>query len=69
MTREEYLMVAHQFATRGTDRHNAVLNESTVRWIRRNRHGFSAKLQAALIGCHHRTVDQVRTFKTWTHVS
>lgn len=69
MTRDEYLTVAHQYASRGEKRHNAVLDETIVRWIRRNRHGFTAKLQAALIGCHWRTVEKVRAMETWVHVS
>lgn len=54
--------------SRGTDRHNAKLDPATVQWIRRNRHGFSAKLQAALIGVRYRTVEKVRAFETWGHV-
>jgi hypothetical protein len=68
MSREDYLQDAARFASRGESRHNAVLNENVVRWIRRNRHGFTAKLQAALIGCHWRTVEKVRALETWVHV-
>lgn len=53
---------------RGEARHNARLTEDSVRWIRRNRHGFTAKLQAALLGVHYRTVQKVRYFETWGHV-
>ncbi len=68
MTREEYLMVAHQLTTRGTDRHNAVLNEDRVRAIRVNRHGWTTKRWAAEFGCHYRTVEKVLAFETWAHV-
>lgn len=53
---------------RGEARHNARLTEADVRWIRKNRHGFTAKLQAALLGVHHRTVEKVRYYETWYHV-
>lgn len=53
---------------RGEARHNTKLTEDKVRWIRRNPHGFSAKLQAALLGVHYRTVEKVRYFETWWHV-
>lgn len=54
--------------SRGTDRHNAKLTPEKVAWIRRNRHGFSAKLQAALLGVHYRTVEKVRAFESWGHI-
>tara|TARA_R110002110_G_scaffold415835_1_gene657196 strand:+ start:22383 stop:22541 length:159 start_codon:yes stop_codon:yes gene_type:complete len=44
------------------------LTPDKVRWIRRNRHGFTTKLQAALLGVHYRTVEKVRHRETWAHV-
>jgi predicted transcriptional regulator len=46
----------------------AKLDADKVRWIRRNRHGFSCKLQAALLGVHYRTVQKVRYGETWCHI-
>lgn len=54
--------------SRGTDRHNAKLNEHKVKWIRQNPKGMSAKAQAKALGVHYRTVEKVRYFETWGHV-
>lgn len=69
MNREEYLGRAIEFASRGSARPNAVLNADLVRWIRTNKSGFTAKQQAAEIGCHYRTVEKVRHYETWGHIA
>lgn len=68
MNREEYRSRAAEFAPRGERVGVSKLDENKVRWIRRNRHGFSCKLQAALLGVHYRTVQKVRYGETWCHV-
>ena len=37
------------------------LSISDVLWIRRNRHGMTAALQAALLNVHKNSVDRART--------
>lgn len=50
---------------RGNKLPQAKLTPEKVRWIRRNRHGFSRKLQAALLGVHPNTVDRARNGENW----
>lgn len=50
---------------RGNKLPQAKLTPEQVRWIRRNRHGFSRKLQAALLGVHPNTVDRARNGENW----
>jgi len=68
MNRSEYIPIAYKFASRGADRHNAVLNEEQVRQIRSRGNGVSAKVWAKMFGCHYRTIEKVQYFETWTHV-
>ena len=68
MNRSEYIPIAYKFASRGEDRHNAVLNEEQVRQIRSRGNGVSAKVWAKMFGCHYRTIEKVQYFETWTHV-
>lgn len=68
MDRATYLVRAREFQPRGTDYKDTKLNESKVLWIRENRQGLTAKKQAEIMGVHHRTIDAVRTYKTWAHV-
>lgn len=68
LPRREYLSRAREFAPRGERVGVAKLTADDVRWIRRNRHGFSCRLQAALLGVHYRTVEKVRHGETWCHI-
>ena len=67
MTREEYLSRAREFASRGESRPNAVMTPDRVREIRTS--GDTAKSLADRYGCHYRTVEKVRHYETWTHIS
>lgn len=68
MTRDEYRERAHEFASRGESRPNAVLNAERVRLIRENRYGWTTKDFARAFGCHYRTIEKVQYYETWTHV-
>lgn len=57
-----------QNSQRGTDRHNARLDEAAVRHIRRNRFGLTRRALAQLHRVHWRTIEKVQTFETWRHV-
>lgn len=50
---------------RGNKLPQAKLTPEQVRWIRRNRHGFTQALQAALLGVHINTVNRARTGENW----
>lgn len=66
MTRDEYLVRAREFASRGDSRPNAVLSPDVVRMVRAD--SRTAKELAAEIGCHYRTIEKVRQYETWTHI-
>jgi len=66
MKRHEYLTRAREFASRGSARPNAVMNDQRVRLIRASTE--TAKKLAAQFGCHYRTVEKVRQYETWTHI-
>lgn len=68
MTRDEYTRRAHEFASRGERRPNARLNADSVRLIRKNRYGRTAKQLAEMYGVHYRTIEKVRHYETWAHV-
>lgn len=68
LQRDEYLLRAREFAQRGTDRHNARLDEDKVRLIRSNPEGKTRQQLAFDFGVHLRTVDKCATYETWTHV-
>lgn len=69
MTRDEYLQYgAFAINPRGEAAPAAKLTEEKVRAIRANRHGKTAKALAAEYGVHIRTIDQIRLYKSWTHV-
>ena len=44
------------------------LSISDVIWIRRNRHGMTAALQAALLNVHRNTVDRARSGENFSWV-
>ena len=62
-TRDQWLN-----AQRGEARHNAVLTETDVRYIRRRRRQLTQRQIAGLLGVHRRTVEKVATYETWAHV-
>jgi hypothetical protein len=68
MTRSEYLSTSISTAKRGSDLPQSKLNPELVREIRTNRHGMTAKAQAAKYGVHYRTIEKVRHFASWRHV-
>jgi predicted DNA-binding protein (UPF0251 family) len=69
MTRDEYLSRAHEFAPRGERLPHARLNAETVRAIRTNRRGLTARQWAEKLGVHQRTIDKVRDYRSWRHVA
>lgn len=69
MTRDEYLSRAHEFAPRGEQLPHARLNAETVRAIRTNRRGLTARQWAEQLGVHQRTIDKVRDYRSWRHVA
>jgi len=68
LTRAEYLTRAIEFAARGVQLKNTKLDDTKVRWIRRNSEGHTAKEQANVLGVHYRTVEKVKHYETWGHV-
>lgn len=69
MTRAEYINGGAMLTCkRGSELPQSRLNADLVREIRRNRHGLTAKQWAEKLGLHVRTIDAVRTFKSWRHV-
>lgn len=69
MNREEYRSRQRELAVRGEQLPQAKLNESIVRQIRENRRGLTAKQWAKQLGVHQRTIDKVRDYRSWRHVS
>ena len=66
MNRFEYLSTgAILTARRGVDLPQSRLTPNIVREIRINRHGMTAKEQAAVYGVHFRTIQKVRYYDTW----
>lgn len=69
MTRHEYrLWGSKAAAVRGSALPHAKLDEVTVRAIRANRHGWTAKQWAESLGLHQRTIDKVRDRRSWAHI-
>ena len=69
MTRHEYqLWGAKATCKRGTQLPHARLNEESVRAIRRNVKGQTAKQLAECFGVHIRTIDKVRDGRSWVGV-
>ena len=69
LTRAEWSVRAREFVTRGTDRYNAKLNPDVVRAIRENRSGWTARQWAEHLGLHPRTIEGVRAYRSWVHVT
>ena len=69
MTREEYLCGgARMTCPRGNRLPHAKLNPELVLEIRKNRHGLTAKQWAEKLNVHVRTIEGVRSYRTWGHV-
>jgi len=68
MTRAEYIERAYEFAKRGSDLPQSKLTEATVRQIRRNADGWTARQWADHLGLHVRTIEAVRQYRRWGHV-
>lgn len=69
MTRDEYNLYGRlATAARGEQLPHARLNEETVRAIRINRHGLTAKQWAESLGVHLRTIEKVNARLSWRHV-
>ena len=68
ITRDEYLRDANVYARRGQDLPQSKLCPDRVRWIRANPEGLTAADMAARLGVHPRTVESVRSFRTWAHI-
>jgi len=67
--RHEYLCNTLYYAKRGNDLPHAKVNPDIVRKIRMDaEQGVTAKSQAAEYGLHVRTIDSIRSYKTWVHV-
>lgn len=56
-------------AIRGTDLPHAKLNPDAVRAIRVNLEGLTARQWGERMNVHHRTIEKVRHYETWGHVS
>lgn len=69
MDRFEYaLWGAKAIAVRGESLPHARLNAESVRAIRANVEGMTARQIAARFGVHYRTVEKVRHGETWSHI-
>jgi hypothetical protein len=79
MNRMEYKIRAYELAKRGTQLEQAKLDEKTVRMIRKDHARklkiikllnakYSAKALAKRFRVHHRTIEKILTWETWTHV-
>jgi len=55
-------------AKRGNQLPHARLDPEAVREIRSNVLGLTAKQLAQRYGVHHRTIEKVRHYETWSHV-
>jgi hypothetical protein len=70
MKRHEYaLWGAKALAVRGEALPHARLNADTVRTIRANPLGLTARELASRYGVHYRTIEKVRHYETWGHVA
>lgn len=66
MNREEYLKRAVEFARRGNELGHAKLTPELVKAIREP--GRTAKQWSLELGLHVRTIEAVRSYKTWRHI-
>lgn len=68
LCRAEYQVRAHEYAARGSDLPQSKLTDDIVRRIRENKDGLTANQWAEHLGVHRRTIDGVRSYRTWRHV-
>lgn len=68
LNRAEYQVRAHEYACRGRELPQSKLNDDIVRIIRENKDGLTASQWAEYLGVHRRTIDGVRSYRTWRHV-
>jgi hypothetical protein len=67
--RREYLVNTMQYAKRGEQLPHAKMNADQVRKIRiDSEQGVTAKCQASEYGVHIRTIEAIRSYKTWQSV-
>jgi len=69
ISREDYLCDPRKYAKSGNQLPHAKLNQSIVRKIRiQAEHGITAKSQSSEYGVHIRTIEAIRSYKTWRNV-
>lgn len=68
LDRAEWRVRAREFCRRGSELPHAKLTADTVREIRANRRGWTARQWSAHLGVHVRTVEAIRAYRTWVHV-
>jgi hypothetical protein len=69
INRHEYLCNTLYYAKRGNSLPHAKVNPEIVRKIRiDSEQGVTAKCQASEYGVHIRTIEAIRSYKTWVHV-
>jgi len=69
INRHEYLCNTIYYAKRGNELPHAKMNADQVRKIRiDSEQGVTAKSQASEYGVHIRTIEAIRSYKTWVHV-
>jgi hypothetical protein len=67
--RRTYQINAMEYAKRGNDLPHAKVNAEIVRKIRMDsERGITAKSQSSEYGVHIRTIEAIRSYKTWRHV-
>lgn len=69
ISRRDYQINAHQYAKRGEELPHSKLTSEKVRKIRMDaEQGITAKSQASEYGVHIRTIEAIRSYKTWALV-
>ena len=59
---------AKAMAVRGVDLPHSRLTAESVRHIRANAAGQTAKQLADKFGVHYRTIEKARSYETWSHI-
>jgi len=69
ISRDDYLCDPRKYAKNGNDLPQSKLNPGIVRKIRiQAESGITAKSQSSEYGVHIRTIEAIRSYKTWRHV-
>lgn len=69
ISRSDYLCDPRKYSKSGNDLPHAKANPDMVRKIRIEQgRGVTAKCQASEYGLHIRTIEAIRSYKTWRHV-